>query len=91
MKKIILSFMILFSAQVFAGTEKVVKVSGMVCAFCAQGIEKKFKAEPAVESVSVSLNNKTVKLVFRDGQSVSDEKIESILKESGFTVIQGAQ
>lgn len=61
-----------------------VKVNGMVCAFCAQGIEKKFKAQKEVESVQVSLENKFVKLKFKNGQRLSNEKIAIILKEAGY-------
>ena len=39
-----------------------VGVKGMVCAFCAQGIEKNFLKQPEVSKVEVSLENKFVKL-----------------------------
>lgn len=84
MKKIILLGSIFVSLSVFAGEEVKVGVKGMVCAFCAQGIEKKFKAEKEVESVEVSLQNKYVKLKFKDGQKVSNEKITDILKDAGY-------
>ena len=63
-----------------------VNVKGMVCAFCAQGISKKFKSEPAVSQVDVSLENKIVKLSLKEGQDIPDTKIDGILKDSGFTV-----
>lgn len=65
-------------------SELTVGVKGMVCAFCAQGIEKKFKAQNEVSSVQVSLENKYVKLKFKDGQRLSNEKIAEILKEAGY-------
>lgn len=61
-----------------------VNVKGMVCAFCAQGIEKKFKNQPEVSGVEVSLENKYVKIKFKDGKNLSKEKIIQILKDSGF-------
>ncbi len=67
-----------------ASNELKVNVKGMVCAFCAQGIEKKFKAQPEVESIQVSLADKFVKLKFKDGQRLSNEKITAILKEAGY-------
>lgn len=84
MKNIILMGIVFLSLQAFAGTEMKVGVNGMVCAFCAQGIEKKFKAEPEVESVEVSLQNKYVKIKFKDGQKLSDEKITQMLKDAGY-------
>ena len=61
-----------------------VGVKGMVCAFCAQGIEKKFKAEDAIESVQVSLEKKFVHLKFKPGKTLVKEKISQILKDAGY-------
>ncbi len=61
-----------------------VGVKGMVCAFCAQGIEKKFKSQKEVDSIQVSLENKFVKLKFKDGQRLSNEKIAELLKAAGY-------
>lgn len=60
--------------------------SSGVCDTGAQGIEKKFGAEPAIEKVNVSLKEKRVTLFTKDGQEISDEKIEKILVDSGFNV-----
>ena len=59
----------------------------MVCAFCAQGIEKKFMAQKEVSNVEVSLENKFVKLTFKDGQTLSKEKISEILKDAGYEAV----
>lgn len=61
-----------------------VGVKGMVCAFCAQGIEKKFKSQPEVSSVEVSLENKYVKLKFKEGKTLSKDKITELLKDAGY-------
>ncbi|MBY0316281.1 MAG: heavy-metal-associated domain-containing protein [Bdellovibrionales bacterium] len=66
--------------------EVIVNVKGMVCAFCAQGITKKFKAEPTVSNIDVSLEKKIVKLSIKEGKELPDAKIESLLKDSGYTV-----
>jgi periplasmic mercuric ion binding protein len=67
-----------------------VGVKGMVCAFCAQGIEKRFKAHDEVESVKVSLQNKFVELKFKEGKRLSKEKIAEILKEAGYDASFGS-
>ncbi|AZZ37292.1 heavy metal transporter [Bdellovibrio sp. qaytius] len=64
-----------------------VGVKGMVCAFCAQGIEKKFLGQKEVAKVEVSLENKFVKLTFKDGQSLPKEKIAEVLKEAGYEAV----
>lgn len=85
MKKIILtSILILFSSFAFASEELKVGVKGMVCAFCAQGIEKKLIVQPEVAKVEVSLANKFVKINFKDGQRLSNEKIAELLKDAGY-------
>ncbi|MCE3009152.1 MAG: heavy-metal-associated domain-containing protein [Proteobacteria bacterium] len=85
MKQVAVTIIILFSALfAVAGEELKVGVKGMVCAFCAQGIEKKFKAEPEIEKVKVSLENKFVLLTFKDGKNLTKEKIKEILKDAGY-------
>lgn len=64
----------------------IVNVNGMVCSFCAQGIEKKFKAEPAIEKVKVDLTKKEVLLTTRDGQTLDEAKIRNIIADAGFKV-----
>ena len=76
------------TAVAVAGPSEVsVRVKGMVCAFCAQGIEKKFLAQKEVAKVFVTLEDKIVKLTLKDGQTLSKEKISEILKESGYEAI----
>ncbi len=87
MKATILSAAILFSSFAFAGETQTVGVKGMVCSFCAQGITKKFKEQPEIAAVDVSLEKKYVKLTYKDGQKMSEEKIETLLKESGYDVV----
>ncbi len=69
-----------------AGKEVTATVKGMVCGFCAQGIEKKFSADPAVEKVKVSLKEKKVTLILKEGQELSDETIKKNLADSGYNV-----
>lgn len=80
---------VLFSLSVVAQAKPVtVQVKGMVCAFCAQGIEKKFKALSEVKTVKVSLETKKVDLETRDGQDVSDERIRAIVTDAGYEVLK---
>lgn len=65
-----------------------VTVKGMVCSFCAQGVTKKFKAEPAVKNVDVSLETKLVTITFNPDQTIDDEKITQLLTDSGYNVVK---
>lgn len=84
MKKMLL-VLSLFSLSAFAG-EINVKVSGMVCSMCAQGIQKKFSKIDAVKSLNVNLDNKLVKIETKEGKDVSDKVINELIKEAGYNV-----
>lgn len=91
MKTFLLTALIFTSSMSFAAESETVNVKGMVCSFCAQGITKKFKEQPEIADVEVSLEKKFVKLTYADGKKLSHEKIESLLKESGYEVSFNAQ
>ena len=48
-----------------------VEVNGLVCAFCAQGIEKTLRRLPATDDVFVSLEHRLVAIATRDGTDIS--------------------
>lgn len=86
MKKITLALFLILIPTAFAKETIDVKVKGLVCSFCAQGIEKKFKANPAVEKVSVSLEKKHVVIGTKENSKLSDEEIKKSLEDSGYNV-----
>lgn len=61
-------------------------VNGLVCAFCAQGIEKKLKKFPATVEVLVSLEHRLVAVSLRDGQDIPDADLRKALTDAGYTV-----
>ncbi len=77
---------IALSALTVSAAQITVNVQGMVCSFCAQGIEKKFKADPAVSAVKVDLKKKVVLLTTRDGQTLDEATIRKNIVDSGFNV-----
>jgi copper chaperone CopZ len=62
-------------------------VNGMVCGFCATGIEKTFKAQPQVKAVTVDLARKLVTIHTREGQTIDDSKIKKLLGNAGYSVV----
>lgn len=60
------------------------KVKGMVCAFCAQGIEKNFNKQKQVKSTKVNLDNMEVTIKLHPGKSLSEKKIKKIVTDAGF-------
>lgn len=75
-------------AAMAAGPARTVEmtVDGMVCAFCAQGIEKKLRALDATDDVYISLERHLVALSLKGPKDVSDEQLRRILTDSGYTV-----
>jgi copper chaperone CopZ len=61
-------------------------VNGLVCAFCAQGIEKKLKKFPATTEVVVNLEQRLVVVALKDGKDISDEDLRKALQDAGYTV-----
>jgi copper chaperone CopZ len=62
------------------------KVNGMVCAFCAQGIEKKLRANAATQDVFVSLENKIVAIALKPGQAMTDDTVKQVITDAGYSV-----
>ena len=69
MKKLIICTIALIAASANAGTIEM-KVYGLVCGFCAQGIEKTLRKNPAT----------------RDGADISDAELTKALTDSGYDV-----
>lgn len=62
-----------------------VKVKGMVCGFCAEGIHKKFSTQASVKKVDVDIENQLVTLTLANNQDLKDEKIFDLVRDAGFT------
>ena len=88
MQKYLLTIIVVFglTAAVSADTIKAT-VNGMVCGFCATGIEKTFKAQREVKTVNVDLGNKLVTIQTKQGQTLDDSKIKKLLGNAGYSVV----
>ena len=87
MRHILLTFIILSGLSVSAGAETIrTTVNGMVCAFCATGIEKTFRKQPEVATVHVDLPKKVVTITTKPGKTLSDAKIKEVVTYSGYTM-----
>ena len=86
MKKIVFMLIALsFSVTSYAASIKA-EVNGMVCAFCAKGIEKKLKALPQSQNVFVDLKNHIVVLELKPNQDVALDDFKAIIKDAGYDV-----
>jgi len=75
-----------FTSYAFAEETVIAEVHGMVCEFCAVGLEKQFEKCDEVASIDVSLEAGTIKLVLKDGQEMDDERITKIITDNGINV-----
>lgn len=87
MKKIlIMTMLLLISFPAFA-EEARITVNGLVCAFCAKGIEKKFKGLEEISNVDVDLDNKLVTVAFKPGKTILDDKLKELIADAGYNVV----
>jgi len=61
-------------------------VNGMVCAFCAQGIEARVKKMPETADLYINLKQKVVAVQAKPGQSLSLDKLKAEVVEAGYEV-----
>jgi copper chaperone CopZ len=61
-------------------------VNGMVCAFCAQGIEARLKKMPETADLYINLKQKVVAVEAKPGQTLPLEKIRAEVTEAGYEV-----
>ena len=76
------------SAAVFANQTVKATVNGMVCAFCAQGIEKRLSKMPATKAVFVDLKQRVVAVEAKEGQKLDDKLIRAEITDAGYDVVK---
>jgi cation transport ATPase len=79
------SYLAAGSAQAAVQTIKA-EVNGMVCAFCAQGIEKKMRSLTQTKDVYVNLKQKLVAVEIKEGQTLSPDTVKDLVKDAGYDV-----
>jgi len=86
MRKLILLLAALVSSSIARAETIEMKVYGLVCAFCAQGIEKKMRSLTQTKDVYVDLKNRVVAVELKDGQTLSHDAFKAIIKDAGYDV-----
>ena len=87
MKKINLLLLVAFLVPTFAWADSyVLTVEGLVCDFCAQGIEKKLNKEfkdQKIQNIHVDLNDKKVTF---DADKIDEKKLGVLIKDAGYNL-----
>jgi copper chaperone CopZ len=87
MSKLLLTLVLAAAALPALAAETVkASVNGMVCAFCAQGIEKRLSKLPATKAVFVDLKRKIVAVEAKDGQKLDNKVITAEITDAGYDV-----
>jgi copper chaperone CopZ len=85
-KSILLAGVLLFASAVAQASTIEMKVNGLVCAFCARGIEKTLHKNPAVVDVVVSLEDRLVAVQMKEGTDISDQELRDTLTDAGYDI-----
>ena len=64
----------------------VVSVTGMVCDFCARGIEKSFQKDVGFKKIDVDLDTGKVLIAYAPSTEIINEEIEKKILSNGQTV-----
>ncbi len=65
-----------------------VSVQGMVCNFCAVGIEKSLRKVNGVDGIYINLDKRLVAVTTKPGATVTTDQIAKTVKDSGFKVVK---
>jgi mercuric ion binding protein len=71
-----------------SGHSIAVRVNGLVCDFCAQAITTLMKKQDGVSDVGISLEKGLVTIDMTEGATLSDEMINTIMTDSGYSVVE---
>ena len=86
MKRITMGLLLALVAMSANATTIELTVNGLVCGFCAQGIEKTFRKNAATQDVLVSLEQRLVAIETKPGADIPDETLRKSLKDAGYDV-----
>ena len=86
LKHTLLTLTLLITATASYADSLKAEVHGLVCAFCAQGIEKKLKTLPQTQAVHVNLGARLVVMELKPNQNYSPEALATLIKDAGYTV-----
>lgn len=89
MRSLILSLALAAAAMpALAAQSLKATVNGMVCAFCAQGIEKTIAKMDATQAVFVDLKGKVVLVEAKAGKTLDEKAIAAAIVDAGYDVVK---
>jgi len=73
--------------QTFA-EERAYRVEGMHCGGCSQTIESAFMKNSAVKGCKADFKTGSLKIEFKEGQSLDQKTVAKILEDAGYSLAQ---
>lgn len=86
LQRIVLSLAALLTLSSAHAATIELTVNGLVCGFCAQGIEKTLRRNSATDDVFVSLENRLVAITTKPDADIADDVLRKALKDAGYDV-----
>ena len=79
---------VLAADEVLTGATVRLKVNGMVCPFCAYGLEKRLQEITSIDAVLIRISDGLVQIRTKENQELTDEVLTDAVKKSGFSLIE---
>ena len=79
---------LLAPSEVLTGASIRLKVNGMVCPFCAYGLEKRLEAIAGIDAVLIRISDGLVQIRTKDDQELTDEVLTDAVRKSGFSLTE---
>ena len=79
---------VLAPSEVLTGASVRLKVDGMVCPFCAYGLEKRLEQIASIDEVLIRISDGLVQIRTKRDQELTDEVLADVVKKSGFSLIE---
>ena len=83
-----IKLLLLFSLFLYEPQIVEVKIKGMVCSFCAQGLKKSISKLKVVEDVKVNLKKGFVSIQVKANEKLDMKEIEQIIIDSGYRILK---
>ncbi len=77
---------VLAPSEVLAGASVRLKVDGMVCPFCAYGLEKRLEEIASIDAVLIRISDGLVQIRTKEDQELTDEVLTDAVRKSGFSL-----
>ncbi len=77
---------VLAPSEVLTGASVRLKVDGMVCPFCAYGLQKRLEEIASIDAVLIRISDGLVQIRTKEDQELTDEALTDAVRKSGFSL-----